>query len=64
MAATVNLWSIEKGLCLAQRRISEASGEGPQCELLLRHLQLKGVILSGDAAYYQHRLASYVNALG
>ena len=64
MAATVNLWSIEKGLCLAQRRISEASGEGPQCELLLRHLQLKGVILSGDAAYCQHRLASYVNALG
>jgi predicted transposase YbfD/YdcC len=64
MAATVNLWSIEEGLCLAQRRIPEASGEGPQCELLLRHLQLKGVILSGDAAYCQHSLASYVNAQG
>lgn len=64
MAATVNLWSIEEGLCLAQRRIPEASGEGPQCELLLRHLQLKNVILSGDAAYCQHRLASYVNAQG
>ena len=64
MAATVNLWSIEEGLCLAQRRIPEASGEGPQCELLLRHLQLKGVILSGDAAYCQHSMASYVNAQG
>lgn len=64
MAATVNLWSIEEGLCLAQRRIPEASGEGPQCELLLRHLQLKNVILSGDAAYCQHSLASYVNAQG
>ena len=64
MAAPVNLWSIEEGLCLAQRRIPEASGEGPQCELLLRHLQLKGVILSGDAAYCQHSLASYVNAQG
>ena len=64
MAATVNLWCIEEGLCLAQRRIPEASGEGPQCELLLRHLQLKGVILSGDAAYCQHSLASYVNAQG
>lgn len=51
MAATVNLWSTEEGLCLAQRRIPEASGEGPQCELLLKHLQVKGVILSGDAAY-------------
>ena len=29
MAATVNVWSIEEGLCLAQRRIPEASGEGP-----------------------------------
>ena len=62
MAVTVNLWSIEEGLCLAQRRIPETSGEGPQCELPLRHLQLKGVILSGDAAYCQHSLASYVNA--
>lgn len=64
MAGTVNLWSIEEGLCLAQRRIPEASGEGPQGELLLRHLQLKGVILSGDAAYCQHSLASYINAQG
>lgn len=64
MAATVNLWCTEEGLCLAQRRIPEASGEAPQCELLLRHLQLKGTILSGDAAYCQHSLASYVNAQG
>lgn len=64
MAATVNLWSVEAGLCLAQRRIPEASGEGPQGELLLRHLQLKGTLLSGDAAYCQHAIASYVNAQG
>ena len=64
MAATVNLWCTEEGLCLAQRRIPEASGEGPQCELLLRHLQLQGTILSGDAAYCQHTLASYINAQG
>jgi predicted transposase YbfD/YdcC len=64
MAATVNVWSIEEGLCLAQRRIPEASGEGPQCELLLRHLQLKGVILSGDAAHCQHSLASHLTAQG
>lgn len=64
MAATVNLWGIEEGLCLAQRRIPEASGENPQCELLLRHLNLGKIILSGDAAYCQHSLASYVNAEG
>ena len=62
IAATVNLWSIEEGLCLAWRHIPEASGEGPQCELLLRHLQLKGVIPSGDAACCQHSLAGFVNA--
>lgn len=64
MAATVNLWAIDEGLCLAQRRIPPASGENPQCELLLRHLNLKKVILSGDAAYCQHSLASHVNAQG
>lgn len=64
MAATVNVWAVEEGLCLAQRRIPESDGESPQLQLLLHHLQLKGVILSADAAHCQHETASRITAGG
>ncbi len=48
MAATVNVWAVEEGLCMAQRRTPESGGESPQLQLLLKHLQLKGVILSAE----------------
>ena len=38
------------------------AAKAPNANCSLSHLQLKGVILSGDAAYCQHNLASYLNA--
>jgi predicted transposase YbfD/YdcC len=64
MAATVNTWCIEEGLCFGQRRIPEADGESTQLQLLLRHLELRGTILSGDAAHCQHDTASSIIAKG
>lgn len=64
MAATVNVWAVEEGLCLAQRRIPETDGESPQLRLLLHHLQLRGVIVSADAAHCQPETASRITAAG
>jgi predicted transposase YbfD/YdcC len=64
MAATVNVWCVEEGLCFGQRRIPEGDGESTQLQLLLRHMDLRGAILSGDAAHCQHDTASAVIARG
>lgn len=64
MAAAVNVWCIEEGLCFGQRRIPEAGGESTQLQLLLRHMELRGAVLSGDAAHCQHDTASAVIAKG
>jgi predicted transposase YbfD/YdcC len=64
MAATVNTWCSEEGLCFGQRRIPEADGESTQLQLLLRHMELRGTILSGDAAHCQHDTASSIIAKG
>ncbi len=64
MAATVNVWCIEEGLCFGQRRIPEEDGESTQLQLLLRHMELRDTILSGDAAHCQHETASSIIAKG
>jgi len=64
MAATVNVWCAEEGLCFGQRRIPEEDGESTQLQLLLRHMELRGVVLSADAAHCQHDTASSIIARG
>lgn len=64
MSATVNVWCVEEGLCFGQRRIPEEDGESTQLQLLLRHMELRGVVLSADAAHCQHDTASSIIARG
>ena len=52
-AAALNVWNVDDGLVFAQRRIPEDGSEITQMPLLLRHLQLKGTVVSMDAAQCQ-----------
>ena len=52
-AAAINVWNVDEGLVFAQRRIPEEGSEITQMPLLLRHLQLKGTVVSMDAAHCQ-----------
>ena len=52
-AATINVLNVSDGIVFAQRRIPEAGSEITQMPLLLRHLQLKGTVVSMDAAHCQ-----------
>lgn len=64
MAAALNVWCVEEGLCFGQRRIPEQDGESTQLQLLLRHMELRGTVLSADAAHCQHDTASSIIARG
>lgn len=64
MAATVNAWCVEEGLCFGQRRIPPDDGESTQLQLLLRHMEWRGAVLSADAAHCQHETAGSVIARG
>ena len=51
--ATVNVWAATHGLVIDQRRIPEEGSEITALQLLLKHLQLKGTIISMDALHAQ-----------
>ena len=52
-ASTINVLHVADGIVFAQRRIPEDGSEITQLPLLLRHLRLKGVVLTMDAAHCQ-----------
>ena len=52
-AAAINVWNVDEGLVFAQRRIPGEGSEITQMPLLLRHLRLKGTVVSMDAAHCQ-----------
>ena len=52
-AAALNVWNVDEGLVFGQRRIPEEGSEITQMPLLLRHLRLKGTVVSMDAAHCQ-----------
>jgi predicted transposase YbfD/YdcC len=51
--ATVNVWAASHGLVIDQRRIPEEGSEITALQLLLKHLHLKGAVVSMDAAHAQ-----------
>jgi predicted transposase YbfD/YdcC len=51
--ATVNVWAASHGLVLDQRRIPQEGSEITALQLLLKHLPLKGAVVSMDAAHAQ-----------
>jgi predicted transposase YbfD/YdcC len=59
-AAALNVWNVDQGLVFAQRRIPEEGSEITQMPLLLRHLQLKGTVVSMDAAHCQSDTISLI----
>ncbi len=63
-AAAINVWKVDEGLVFAQRRIPEDGSEITQMPLLLRHLQLKGTIVSMDAAHCQTDTIDLIIARG
>lgn len=62
--ATVNVWAAAHGLVIDQRRIPEEGSEITALQLLLKHLHLRGTIVSMDAAHAQHETISSIVAGG
>ncbi len=62
--ATVNVWAAAHGLVIDQRRIPEEGSEITALQLLLKHLHLRGTIVSMDAAHAQHETISGIVAGG
>jgi len=59
-AATVNVWAAAHGLVIDQRRIPEEGSEITALQLLLKHLELRGTVVSMDAAHAQHETVSAI----
>ena len=59
-AATVNVWAAAHGLVIDQRRIPEDGSEITALQLLLKHLHLRGTVVSMDAAHAQHETISAI----
>jgi predicted transposase YbfD/YdcC len=64
MDQTLNVWSTHNGIALAQRRIPLDGSEIEQMPLLLRHLHLKGAIITADAAHAQTHTVDTIIAGG
>lgn len=60
MDQVLNVWCVQRGITLAQRRIPPEGGEIEQMPLLLRHLDLKGCVVSADAAHAQTHTAQVI----
>lgn len=60
MDQLINVWCVQRGLTVAQRRIPPEGGEIEQMPLLLRHLDLKGCVVSADAAHAQTHTAQVI----
>jgi predicted transposase YbfD/YdcC len=58
--ATVNVWAAAHGLVIDQRRIPEEGSEITALQLLLKHLHLRGTVVSMDAAHAQHETVSAI----
>jgi len=54
------VWCAQRGITVAQRRIPPEGGEVEQLPLLLRHLDLKGCVVSADAAHAQTHTAQVI----
>lgn len=64
MEQVINVWAVEQGLSVAQRRIPPQGGEIEQMPLLLRHLELKNSVVTADAAHAQTGTVSQIVAQG
>lgn len=64
MARVINVWAVEQGLSIAQRRIPPEGGEIEQMPLVLRHLDLKHSVVTADAAHAQTDTVSQIVAQG
>jgi predicted transposase YbfD/YdcC len=60
MDQVLNVWCVQRGITLAQRRIPPEGGEIEQLPLLLRHLDLQGCVVSADAAHAQTHTAQVI----
>ncbi|WP_326526978.1 ISAs1 family transposase [Dokdonella sp.] len=60
MDQTLNVWCVQHGLTLAQRRIPPDGSEIEQMPLLLRHLHLQGAVVTADAAHAQTHTAQVI----
>lgn len=60
MDQVLNVWCVQRGLTLAQRRIPAEGSEIEQLPLLLRQLDLKGCVVSADAAHAQTQTAEVI----
>jgi predicted transposase YbfD/YdcC len=60
MDQVLNVWCVQRGITLAQRRIPPEGGEIEQLPLLLRQLDLHGCVVSADAAHAQTHTAQVI----
>ena len=60
MDQVLNVWCVQRGLTVAQRRIPAEGGEIEQLPLLLRQLDLQGCVVSADAAHAQTHTAQVI----
>lgn len=63
-ARVINVWAVEQGLSIAQRRIPPEGSEIEQMPLVLRHLDLAHSVVTADAAHAQTETVSQIVAQG
>lgn len=61
---TLNVYSNDYGMCLAQKSISEKTNEIPAAQEILRLMDLKGTIITADAMNCQKETAAVVMESG
>lgn len=61
---TLNVYSNDYGMCLAQKSISEKTNEIPAAQEILRFMDLKGTIITADAMNCQKETAAVVMESG